>query len=107
MSLPDSDLDLNSAFLGDKNGASKPAEAVSVNGQNSHQPNIIERGKATSMKSSQELPTSGSNNDFHLGGIARQRKDSYESSELSDLGDDESEAETDKMDFWMSEMEKI
>lgn len=28
-----------------------------------------------------------------------QSKDSYESSELSDLGDDESEAETDKMDF--------
>lgn len=27
------------------------------------------------------------------------RKDSYESSELSDLGEDESEAETDKMDF--------
>ncbi|CCG21418.1 hypothetical protein CORT_0A10330 [Candida orthopsilosis Co 90-125] len=99
LSLPDSDLDLNSAFLGDKNGVSKPTEAASVNGQNSHQQNIIEGDKATSKKSSHEIPTPGSHNDFHLGGIARQRKDSYESSELSDLGDDESEAETDKMDF--------
>ncbi|RLV96081.1 Transcriptional regulatory protein DEP1 [Spathaspora sp. JA1] len=35
---------------------------------------------------------------YGFGGI-RRRKDSYESSELSDLDEDQSEAETDKMDF--------
>lgn len=34
-----------------------------------------------------------------LGDRRRHSRDTYESSELSDLGDDESEAETDKMDF--------
>ena len=46
------------------------------------------------VKSSDELaPNLVSHTD------ALHRRDSYESSELSDLGDDQSEAETDKMDF--------
>ncbi|KAG5417227.1 DEP1 [Candida metapsilosis] len=98
LSLPESDLDLNVAFLNGKNREAKSTEGDNEN-HNSAQQNDSNRNKKSSWNTSSEEPNPKTNNEFSFGGVSRQRKDSYESSELSDLGDDESEAETDKMDF--------
>lgn len=99
LSLPESDLDLNSAFLSNKNGVKKSTETPSADEHDSHRENDISKIKQGFMKESKDKHTLVGNGDSQLDVITRQRKDSYESSELSDLGDDESEAETDKMDF--------
>ncbi|KAI5954081.1 DEP1 [Candida margitis] len=96
LALPDSELDLNSEFLSNKN---ENPDAQGGDNHGADQQNAMQEVNEKILDASQDRPTSRTNNDFQLGEISRQRKDSYESSELSDLGDDESEAETDKMDF--------